>query len=452
MNSFKIPFFVFLFLIALPLQAQQSGAQTGKLPHVLLVTIDTLRADHMSGYGYERNTSPYLDELMNDGVRFTQARTTIPLTCPALASMLTSLQPHEHGSTRNGLPIRERLPSLPKMMARGGYTSAAFVSNSVLRNHLCGLTEHFDVWEEVLNRRKFLFTWREAHADDVTEQGLEWANEHLDNSDKPFFLWVHYVEPHFPYNLQEDYVKQVGVSRGGSTFSPRNRYDTEIARVDASVGYLLEELGKKIDKENLLVVFTSDHGESLGNHGYWGHGKYVYDTGLHVPFSVTWPGKLDAGVIDAPLVISDLPSTLLSLLSLPVPESFKGYDFTPVMLGDVPQPLDRITYFQAHKSSVLASEKQRASEIRPEGLNEVGMVKDGRKEIFRVRKNSRRLFDLGDDTGEKVNLVATSSKPTEDLQAWLEEVQKGLMLAKDLAVPELDQKTKDELRDLGYIE
>lgn len=435
--------------LVLPAWAEPRGTNPEK-PHILLITIDTLRADHLSGYGYGRATSPHLDQLMDDGVRFSQARTVMPLTCPALASMFTAMPPHVHGSTRNGLPIRQRLPSLPKVLARHGYERAAFVSNSVLRGHLCGLDEHFDVWEDILNRRRLFVTWRESHADDITDRGLEFVEDHLDSSRAPFFLWLHYVEPHFPYVLQKDYLEQIGVSRGKSTLSPRNRYDSEIARVDASIGRLLETLEDTIDRQRLLVIFTSDHGESLGHHGYWGHGKYVYDAGLHVPLSITWPGRLTQKVIDAPAVLVDLPATVLGLLDIPRPEVLDGFDFVPVMDGFVPEPMDRMTFYQTHKSSIIGSEKQRSAEVRPKGLREVGVLHHGRKEIFQVRQGERRVYDHSRDRGENRSLVAASSEPSESLREWLRQVQEGLDALKHLGVPTLDEKTVEELEALGY--
>ena len=135
-------------------------------PNVLLISIDTLRADRMSGYGYTRNTSPNLDRLLGSGAIYTQARTVEPLTAPALASMLTSLPPHEHGSTRNGLRVRGDLPSLPRILRSQGFRASAFVGSWTLRDKLWGMASHFDHFEDVLTRARWYgLVKREANAE-----------------------------------------------------------------------------------------------------------------------------------------------------------------------------------------------------------------------------------------------------------------------------------------------
>ncbi|HEY4588491.1 MAG TPA: sulfatase-like hydrolase/transferase, partial [Thermoanaerobaculia bacterium] len=140
---------------ALPRQAEHAAAAQ-RFPNVVILTIDTLRADHVSAYGYHRPTTPNIDRLLAGGVRFTEARTVEPLTSPALASMLTSLYPHEHGATRNGLRLRPGLPSVARALGRRGYQTAAFVGNWTLKDRISGLAEHFERYDEVFTRKRWL--------------------------------------------------------------------------------------------------------------------------------------------------------------------------------------------------------------------------------------------------------------------------------------------------------
>ena len=176
-------------------------------PYVVLITIDTLRTDRLSCYGYERPTSPNIDRLLDHGLKFTRARTVEPLTNPALCSMITGVSPHVHAASRNGLRMREGLDSLPKILARAGWRTAAFVGNWTLKDNVSRLGEHFDHYGEVFTRRRwFGLINSEATAEDVTDEAINWADDWLaHHQEQPFLLWVHYVEPHAPYRFHDEF-------------------------------------------------------------------------------------------------------------------------------------------------------------------------------------------------------------------------------------------------------
>jgi arylsulfatase A-like enzyme len=428
--------------------ARQPG-ETPRPANVLIVTVDTLRADRLSAYGYRRPTSPNLDRLIAAGVRFDNARTVEPLTTPALCSMLTSVHPHDHGATRNGLRLRSGVASLPKTLQEHGYRTAAFVGNWTLRDKLSGLAEHFEVYEEVLTRHRWFGLIRnEAVADDLTDGALEWLRAHAGrSSEEPFLLWLHYVEPHAPYRLQKDYVEQLGLERGD--LPDADRYDTEIAYVDASIGKLIEGLDALPFADRTLVVFTSDHGESLGEHGYWGHGRNLYEPSLRIPMALSWPARIPAGSIDAPALNIDLAPTVLGLLGLGAPEIFQGFDWTGVMTGAA-EPVERITQYQAHRGAVIS---RHDSDLRRKaGLLEVGMIHHDRKETFRIEKNRRRLFDLGEDPRELNNLTVRKESPSEGLMDWMRVVYNGLTSFDDTSLEPLDEESAEKLRSLGYVD
>jgi arylsulfatase A-like enzyme len=439
-------------LVAAPASSADPGNRHRRPPDVLLICIDTLRADRLSGYGYERPTSPEIDRLLARGTRFLQARTVEPLTGPASASMLTSRFPHEHGATRNGLRIRPRLGSLPKVLARQGYETAAFVGNWSLRDQLTGLSEHFDLYREVFSRKRWLGLFNsEATGEDLTAAVLAWVGELRRRSpERPFFLWVQYVEPHAPYRYWEELGHRWWTEPlPGPTKS--DRYDTEVAFVDREVGRLLAALdgGPERRLEDTLVVFVADHGESLGDHGYWGHGRYVFDRSLRIPMGIVWPGHVPEGEIAEPSLIVDLAPTVLGLLDLPAARPFRGFDWSGVLGSERDAPV-RSTYFQAHKGTVQVRHTSRNA--RAEGLLEVGRVMGDVKEVLEVRAHAVRIYDLAGDPGELRDLALPGATPSAELQTWYRAVRGGLEAASDLPPPEIDAQAASHLRALGYLD
>lgn len=427
----------------------QSRASSPRFPDILLVTVDTLRADHLTSYGYHRQTTPRLDALIRDGVQFTQARVPEPLTAPSMCSMITSLYPHEHGTSRNGLRMRPDLMSLPKILQRRRYTTAAFVANWTLRDQISGLAEHFDDYNEVFTRKRWYFFASEATAEDVSGEALEWIEDHLDQDKRtPFFVWVHYVEPHAPYRFHKDYGRRLGIPVGGDP-SAIDRYDTEIAFVDDAIGEFLDGVNELTEGREALTLFASDHGESLGEHNYWGHGRHLYEPTLHVPMSITWRDRLKPTVIDAPASLLDFAPTIFGLLDLPIFPSFQGVDWTPVLLGQGVADAQRVTFHQAHKGAV-----QRAgnSSARRQGLLEVARIEDGKKETFRVKNDNHWLFDLKKDRKELASQVPLKSTASDELALWLAEVRAGLEASDELPPPSLDAENMEKLKALGYID
>jgi len=421
-----------------------------RLPNVLIVTVDTLRADHLGAYGYKRNTSPTLDELMRGGVRFTQARTIEPLTGPALCSMLTSRYPHEHGASRNGLRLRSGMASLPKALQAHGYRTSAFVGNWTLRDKLSGLAEHFEFYEEILSRRRwFGLAKGEATAEDLNDAFTDWIGDHsARHADRPFMAWVHYVEPHAPYRNHKEFHRQLGFNRG-QDLGATERYDTEIAAVDAAIGELLAIAGKKIDLDETLIVFASDHGESLGEHGYWGHGRHLYEPTLHIPMAIRWPGHVPRLTVDAPALLIDLAPTIMGLIEGTADAPFAGHDWTQVFKGPA-APMSRITRYQTHRGAVLS--KHDSDLARKAGLLEVGLIERNRKEIFRLEKNRRWLFDLNSDPEELQSLSRNSEHPTEGLLTWMRSVFDGLGQFDHTIPAPLDKESVEALRSLGYVD
>jgi choline-sulfatase len=444
-------------LLARPASPASPAGQ--RFPNVVILTIDTLRADRVSAYGYRRQTTPHLDRLLAAGVRFTQARTVEPLTNPSLCSMLTSLYPHEHGATRNGLRLRPDAASVARILGRRGYTTAAFVGNWTLRNAISGLGDHFQSYEEVLTRKRWFGLFKgEATAEDLTDAALDWlaqrdSRSRDPQSRKPFLLWVHYVEPHAPYRLQEPFAARLKIRTAGEV-SRSDRYDTEVAFADHHVGRLLAALAADPAlAADTVIVFAADHGESLGEHGDWGHGRTLYEQALRIPLGIAWPGRIRPGVVAAAAVNLDVAPTILGLAGLPVPEAFHGFDWSPVLRGEGEPPRERVFWFQAHKGAVLSARE--ASSARRKGLLEVGVLvwPEGRKEIFRLAEGKRSVFDLGADPGEIRNLAKAASPLSERVLSWLTGLRRGLLASDRLATAlAIDPESVKKLRALGYAE
>lgn len=429
--------------------AQPAAAADERPPNVLLLSVDTLRADRLSGYGYRRPTSPHLDRLMAAGALFATARTVEPLTGPALTSMLTGLPPHEHGATRNGLRVRRGLPSLPRLLARRGYRTAAFVTNWPLRDRLSGLGEHFASYAEILtHRRWFGLVRREADAADARAAALAWLAENAEDG-RPFLAWVHFSDPHAPYQMHAEFAARLGLARPGDA-GRSDRYDTEVAFVDAEVGKLLAWLEARPElARRTVVAFCADHGESLGEHGDWGHGRTLYEPALRIPMTITWPGRVAPRRIAAPASLADLPATLLALIAPELAGRLPGYDWSGVLAGEQPPPADRVTFHQAHRGAALRSPDP--AQVRRAGLLGVALARGGAKEWLDLAPARRRVFDLDTDPDERADRGGGAA-PSAELAAWLAAVRDGLARAEDLPAGDLDAESAAKLRALGYLD
>ena len=262
-------------------------------------------------------------------------------------------------------------------------------------------------------------------------------------------LWVHYVEPHAPYRLHREHAADLGIDLSGDV-DPSDRYDTEIAFVDAAIGRLLKTIDQLGLSKETVIAFTSDHGESLGEHRYWGHGRHLYEPTLRVPMSLTWPDRLRPGTVSAPALIVDLGPTVLGLLDESAPSAFAGFDWSPVLRGDPPPP-DRITHYQAHRGAVIS--RHDSDLARRSGLLEIGMIQNRRKETFRIENGKTQVYDLTEDPRENRNLMkATRGGPTEGLQDWMRTVYDGLTRFEDSPPEPLDAESVEKLRSLGYVD
>ncbi len=310
---------------------------------VLLVTIDTLRADALSASGRERGTTPNLDALAAAGTRFTDATTVTPLTLPAHASILTGIRPARHGLTVNGVASNELpVPTLAEALLAQGYATGAFVSASVL-DEQHGLSAGFQTYDDGLFYPGGPPRPQERRADRTIDSALQWMAEH---EGAPWMAWVHLFDPHAPYaapDKQADPETWPALEGGAEDLSQNRREDylDEVRWVDSQLGRLLSTLRQSRHAAHqpsrpLLVIVTSDHGESLGEHGESTHGVLMYQGAMHVPLIVAWldpesplPAQgraFPAGgqVRDDVVSVLDVTPTVLDLLGLPVDAELDG--------------------------------------------------------------------------------------------------------------------------------
>ena len=298
----------------------QSGACAGC--NLLLITIDTLRADRVGAFGGPANLTPTLDRLAAGGLLLTRTYAAAPLTLPSHTSILTAVSPPVHGVRTNGLfRLGPKLPTLATVLKNAGYRTGAFVGAFVLDARF-GLTRGFDVYDDRYGEKHAgdPTEGAERRAEDVIKPALAWINSSSPQppapspqrpATSPWFMWIHFYDPHEPYRAPEPYA------------SRHQPYDAEVAYADAMIGKLLDDLRSAGQLDRTLVVVASDHGESLGEHGERTHGVFVYDVTMRVPWIIAGP-HVHHGVNDALARLIDLAPTALDLLGIESPPEFEG--------------------------------------------------------------------------------------------------------------------------------
>ncbi len=335
-----------LLVVSILAACGRSGAPQPSLESLLLVTVDTLRADHVGAYGGPVPT-PAMDELAREGVLVEGACTPTPSTGPAHVSLLTGLYPWKHGVLANAVPFDAAdLPNLAALADDAGLATAAFVSSYVLHRRW-GFARGFDTFHfapthPFLREGRLVPFW--SRAERATDAALSWLESHRSER---FFVWVHYFDPHDPYQPPRGYARprDEPVDLEGKSLPPgirsraqlanlNRRYRGEIAYTDAHVGRLLEGLRRLGLYERTAVILTSDHGEGMGDHGLLGHGQNLFDELVLVPLLIRAPNIEGGRRLVGPAQLEDLMPTALSLLGLAVPDGLDGYDLLPWLRGD----------------------------------------------------------------------------------------------------------------------
>jgi arylsulfatase A-like enzyme/Tfp pilus assembly protein PilF len=403
-----------------------SSCRSGTAPtptrlNLLLVTIDTLRADRLGCYGYSQIETPNLDKVARQGALFENAVASTPLTAPSHASMMTGDYPTVH-KVRNtgGFVLSPSQPKLAKILQDQGWDTAAYVGSSVLKGRF-GFNQGFAVYDDEMPTSKSgsALAEPERRADEVVDRAVKWLET---QSGKPYFLWVHVYDPHIPYDPPDPFREKY-----------RDRpYDGEIAYTDQQLGRLFDAAARKSRPENTLIAVLSDHGESFSEHGEYTHGVFLYDTTLRIAFLMSG-GGIPAGVrVKQQARTIDLLPTILELMGSKAPAGIQGTSLAPAFRGkDVPTAY-------AYAETLFPKFNMGWAELRA--------VRTNRWKYVRAPKPE--LYDLAQDPAETTNVIAGHAAEAKELEGQLQAVSAGT--EKVTSAP-MDPATMKQLRSLGYM-
>ena len=355
--------------------------------NIVLVTLDTTRADHLGCYGAAGDISPAIDALARRGVVFARAQSTSPITLPAHASLLTGQYPFRHGVRNNGMfALPDGVASLATLLRERGYRTAAFVSASVLARRY-GMARGFEVYGDDLSKgsqaQRYMVPSRRGEV--TVAEAIEWLEGVPPGA--PFLCWVHLYDPHAPYDPPEAYRQRF----------PTNPYRGEIAYADAMVGRLVDALERLGAAGRTAIAVVGDHGEALGEHGEQTHALLLHQATLHVPFVVTAPGLPQGVTVAAPVSGVDVLPTLLELVGAPLPPALDGRSALPLLGGGRSDPAGRALYAE----TLLPRYQYGWSPLRSVLRGQWELVAGTREELYDLRRDPRELADLLDREGER---------------------------------------------------
>ena len=389
--------------------------------NLLLVTIDTLRADRLGCYGYSQIETPNLDRIARQGALFENAVASAPLTAPSHASMMTGVYPTVH-KVRNtgGFVLSPSEAKLAKILQDQGWDTAAFVGSSVLKGRF-GFNQGFAVYDDEMPTSKSgsAVAEPERRAGEVVDRAVKWLDA---QSGKPFFLWVHVYDPHIPYDPPDPFREK---------YKDRP-YDGEIAYTDQQLGRLFDTVARKSRPENTLIAVLSDHGESFSEHGEYTHGVFLYDTTLRIPFLMAGAG-IPAGLrVKQQARTIDLLPTVMELMGGKAPVGIQGTSLAPAFRGkEVPTAY-------AYAETLFPKLNMGWAELRA--------MRTTRWKYIRAPKPE--LYDLAQDPAETTNVIASHAAEAQELEAQLKAVSGG---AEKVAAAPMDSHTMQQLRSLGYL-
>ncbi len=402
------------------------GRTAARPRNILLVTLDTTRPDHLGCYGDRAARTPNIDKIAAEGVRFDRAYSPVPLTLPSHASILTGLYPPGHGIRNNGRALAEGVRTLAEILKARGYASAAFVSSFSLDSRF-GLDRGFDVYDDDLGSASPYKTENaERRAEETSARASRWLGQ---NAGRPFFCWVHFFDPHLPYDPPEPYKDEFRDAP----------YDGEIAYMDRSVGALRERLEELGHGGDTLIVVAGDHGEGLGDKVEIGHGLFLYEETVRVPLIVRRPGSRPRPrTVDAAVRLVDVAPTILDLASLrSEAAAMSGRSLVPWMDGKGGPGLDALLETAYPRDNF--------------GWSELAGLVSGPWKYIQAPKPE--LYDLAGDASERSNLFGPSSARAADMRRALErELARaaGAAAAKPGGAAARSEDL-DRLRSLGYV-
>ncbi len=433
-------------------------------PNVLLVTLDTLRADHLACYGNKVIKTPCLDSIANDGTLFKNAFAQSPLTTPSHCTIMTSTYQARHGAF-NGVAMRRGFPTLAQVLQKNGYITAAFVSAAPVRSSNSGLHHGFDYYEDSLSPYTELLRHDELqllltvhmlshlqhHQIDgsfVSQRAISWLNN---KSKSPFFCWLHYYDTHTPYDAPEPYKNMYAeqIDPKLPSVSKRVHYAGEVTYTDFQLSRVIEHLKQEDIYDNTLIIITADHGEAFGEqHGKiteFGHGNHLYDTTQHVPLIIKLPREKDSQQCKKEVVqLLDLAPTVLDYLETPNPVTFQGKTLLDLLIGEN----------SANHESAFAEL------VRPDmTVKQINVSKNKNRRLMSIRtsqikficdtiRKRQELYDIQTNPAETVNLY---SERIESANKYYSRIKDTLGQPSQNEQADIDPAVLEQLRTLGYI-
>jgi arylsulfatase A-like enzyme len=419
--------------------------------HVVLVSIDTLRADHLGCYGYDRGTSPGIDRLAGEGTLFEQACATASWTLPAHASILTGLYPRSHGVDGWQVALPVDLPTLPAQLAAEGYATAAFVNVAILSAQR-GFDRGFETWSNLRQSRT-----PAGETDRVIDAALDWLAK---RDDRPVFLFLHFYDAHSDYAALPDYQRRFvrpysGPANGTTDQLNEYRegrlppwgsdearhlsdlYDAGICQLDAQLERLWDGLRAEGLWSETLLVLTSDHGEEFLEHGGVLHDSTLHEEQIRVPLIFVGPGVPRGARVREAVSQVDIMPTVLGLLGIAGPRS-EGVDLSRAWGQPESRPIERSIFAEADKWYAMGEPNARRS------------VRRGRYTLhYDQLSGTKRLFDISADPGEQTDLAAERPEVVESL--WVE-LQGFMDSSREVGESfELSEQELSTLRELGYF-
>ena len=401
--------------------------------HLVLVTIDTLRADRLGCYGNRGLPTPNLDRLAAEGTMAPDAVVDVPLTRPSHFSLLSGLLPTQHGIRDNVAPGRgPETPLLAEVLQTAGFRTAAFVSSIVLASH-SGLDRGFDTYSDEFESKAGALYFEskfQKRGDETVEEAVSWLESNAQGPEARLFAWIHLYDPHKPYDPPEPYA---------SRYAERP-YDGEVAWTDELVGRIDAALTRLELRDQTLLTVTSDHGEALGEHREMTHGFFIYQSTLAVPLLFRGPGVMPGGRLPVTVRTIDLLPTFLELVGVPAPAgaTFPGQSLAAALQGQEPPPAP-VTY---------------AETLEPRlhyGWSDLRSVREGKWKYIQAPRPE--LYDLENDPGERRNLAEVEPSRVKALQASLGRILAAEPTARGPGSPgaSLPLDLREKLGALGYV-
>lgn len=410
------------FLLLRP--ARVPIVRDGKL-NVLLITVDTTRADHIGAYGYAKGKTPNMDVIARNGVRFANAYAQVPLTLPSHCSIMTGTYPLAHGVHNNGAYVLpEGAITLAQVLKDRGLKTAAFVASFSVDSRF-GLDKGFEVYDDNFQEGT---PFKAVNAERKAEQVLAVFSPWFDKvKDEQFFCWLHFFDPHLPYSPPSPYREQFA----------DNLYDGEICYMDFIIGQVMRKLLDRGLLGKTLIVVAGDHGEGFGEKGESGHGVFLYDNVLRVPLMFYAEGHLPSLKVVEPRVrLIDVMPTVLDLMGIPVPAPVQGRSLLPYVQRKEKADLD------SYLETFYPKENFGWAPL-------VGFLSGVWKYIRAPREE---LYDLKADPGEMRNAIASAARPAADLKRKLDDTLRAAVVPGVSAKQALTADEQAKLRSLGYVD